>query len=1280
MNDIESFGMWLKQRRRDLDLTQEALAEQAGCSVEMVRKIEAGSARASRQLVELLLTAVQAPAEEMPSLIQWARTGARDRRSAPLVSTKEKSAGVEPKLEALENPYKGLRAFQESDADDFFGREALTTRLLNRLRDDVELAHFLAVVGPSGSGKSSVVRAGLVPALRRGLLPDSQNWVLVEIIPGAHPLEELEAALLRVAVNPPSSLLPQLKEDQRGLLRAAKRVLPDDPSKELVLVIDQFEEVFTLVQDEQARSHFLDNIYTAVADPRSPVRVITTLRADFYDRPLLYSRPGELVRQRTEVVLPLAPDELERAIVRPAERVGVGLESNLLAAIVQDVSDQPGVLPLLQYALTELFELRERRLMTLSSYQASGGVTGALARRAEALYAEFSPVEREAARQLFLRLVTLGEGEDDTRRRVRRAELASAAPDESALDRVMELFGRYRLLTFDRDPITGGPTVEVAHEALLRTWGRLREWLDTSRESLRIHRRLLTAASEWTGSGRDSSFLAPGARLAQFETLAHEGSLALNSEERAYLEASVEERQRQIEVERQRQAQEVALQKRAANRLRWLTAVLAVSFLIAAGLSLFALSNQVEAESQRRRAEANTTQSEALRLAAEAKTLLQTGNQPELTALLGIHSMQTKYTAQGDEVLGQAATLEYPQQRFVGHGGSVMNGAVSTDGKLVLTGSWDSTARLWDARTGKEIRVFTGHQDHVMQVAFSPDSRTALTASFDGTARLWDVETGKELGRFTGHSGIVNSVAFSPDGKWIVTGGQDKTIRLWDTEIGNELRRLEGHTASVLNATVSPDGKLILTGSEDGTARLWNSTSGQQLHTFTDHNTSVWGLTFSPDSRTFITAGDDKVAHLWNAQNYTRLRTFAGHTDFVGAVSFSPDGTLIVTGSSDSTAVVWDVQTGQKLKTYKGHTAPVVGVAFSPDGKQVLTSGLDWTALLWDIQAPIESPTLSGHEGPVWSVGFSPDGKLAVTGGDDGTARLWDVATGKELRSFLGHTAAIETAVLSPDSKILLTSSGDGIARLWDVPTGAVLRTFSGPSDGLIGAALAQDGRTAIVGSADATARLWDVATGKELRTLSGHTKAVVGVAFSPDGKLLLTGSDDKTARLWDASTGVLLQTLAGHGDGVRLVAFSPDASTVATASSDKTVRLWDVATGKELRTFSGHTDVVYSVVFSPDGKSLLTGSWDKTARLWDVATGNETRRFSEQEGGISGVSYSSDGKLVLTAGMDGTARLWNSDYADTLRYLCSRLTRDFTQDERARYAIPDEKPTCSGL
>ncbi|HUF58496.1 MAG TPA: extracellular solute-binding protein [Actinomycetota bacterium] len=557
------------------------------------------------------------------------------------------------------NPYKGLHAFAEADADDFFGRDALVERLVARMAESTEGSRFLAVVGPSGSGKSSVVRAGLIPTLRAGALPGSDRWFYVEMLPGGHPMEELEAALQRIAVDPPHGMLELLERDERGFVQLVDRLLPDDGS-ELVLVVDQLEEVFTMVEDEQTRDQFLQSIVAATQERGSRLRVIVTLRADFYDRPLSFPGLAELMRTRMETVVPLTAEELERAIGGPAARVGVVPELALVAEMVADVSDRPGALPLLQYALTELFDRRRGRALTLEAYREIGGVSGALARRAEELFEAMREPEREAARQLFLRLVIADDGPSDTRRLVPRAELLSVDVDREAMERVIDTFGRHRLLSFDRDPATRGPTVEVAHEALLRSWDRLRMWIDGAQDDLRQHRRLSIAAADWESSGRDPSLLLRGRRLEELRAWEASTELALSRDEQEYLAASARERDRELEVDRARGERERALERRSVGRLRTLVAVLTAAVLVAAGLTAVAANRTREAERR----------SDQARLSGlTGAALSNLGADPELSVVLALHAVDL--AASRDEAVPsetvealhwamQEAGVEYP--------------------------------------------------------------------------------------------------------------------------------------------------------------------------------------------------------------------------------------------------------------------------------------------------------------------------------------------------------------------------------------------------------------------------------------------------------------------------------------------------------------------------------------------------------------------------------------------------------------------------------------------
>ena len=673
------------------------------------------------------------------------------------------------------NPYKGLRAFEEGDAVDFFGREELVEELIKRVKQ----TRFLAVVGPSGSGKSSVVRAGLIPALRRGAIAGSEGWHIADMFPGAHPLDGLESALLRAAPDPPSSLMEQLERDEHGLHRAVLRLLPSDQS-ELVLVIDQFEEVFTLVEDEDVRTHFLGSLEAAANDPRSRLRVVVTLRADFYDRPLLYRGFAELFKSRVEAVVPLSAEELERAISGPAKRVDVSLEPGLVAAMLADVAEEPGALPLMEYALTELFERRDGRTLFLEAYRQIGGVSGALGRRAEELYAELDDDGKEAARQLFLRLVALGEGTEDTRRRVPRAEVASLDVDQQAMATVLDAFGASRQLSFDRDARTGDPTIELAHEAMLTAWPRLHRWIDAAREDLRTERRLAASARDWIDADRDPSFLLQGSRLEQAETWETNSGLAVTPEERDYVDASRAERERRTADEAARLAHEEELERRSFRRLRALVGVLAVAALVAIGLTVFATSQRGRAQAQERTAVARE-------LAAASVANLDVD--PERSILLALEaidetrSVDEPVLPEAEEALHRAVTSSRIERSFPGVGGAL---DWSPRGVFVTEGpEGEGIVDIRDAMTGKPVLPpWKGHDADINDVQFSPDGSLLATAGEDGALKIWDPATGELRSSVTGE-GQVFGQSFSADGSLVSAAWPDEaTVRIADPSTG----------------------------------------------------------------------------------------------------------------------------------------------------------------------------------------------------------------------------------------------------------------------------------------------------------------------------------------------------------------------------------------------------------------------------------------------------------------------------------------------------------------
>jgi WD40 repeat protein/class 3 adenylate cyclase len=1194
---------------------------------------------------------------------------------------KSKFTGMEAPTPG-EPPFKGLQYFDESDCDLFFGREVLTAKLADRLRD----SQFLSVIiGASGSGKSSLVRAGLIPALKPGgILSDGLNstdgsvaWQVHVITPTAHPLEALATELTRhtESVTAAATLMDDLAKDPRSLALFLAR---KNDQQHSLLVVDQFEELFTLCRDEFEREAFIDNLLTAISPTltiSSSITLILTLRADFYAHLAQYPELRDLVAKQQEYIGPMNTEELRRAIEEPARRGHWEFEPGLVELILRDVGDEPGALPLLSHALLETWKRRAGHTLTLKGYADAGGVHGAIAHTAESVYQSLSPEEQAIARDIFLRLTELGEGTEDTRRRASFEELMSHKEDTEEVRAVLNMLADARLVTLSES------TAEVAHEALIREWPTLREWLNQDREGLRLHRHITEAAYEWELLGRDPGALYRGAHLSQGRAWVELHLNSLNAGERAFLNASIEQEQHE-ELEREEQrlrelaaAKELAeTQRQSASRLRTrnrvITTIGSIALILALLAGLFGFrSNQNEA-----RAEANFNQAEAQRLALEANRLLTSGGSSEQIALLSLRSMNTRYTPEGDAALAAAARLEYPVQSFTDTS-TVWSAAFSPDGRYVLTGNNDNVAKLWDAQSGQEIREFTGHTKLIEDVHFSPDGREVLAGSFmDGTIILWDTATGKEIYRISTDP-QVRWAAYSHNGKNIFTVSEDNKIRQWDATSGKEIRIFMTPSDDVTRIYLSPDDKFLLTFSN--TAKLWDINTGQKIRDFPFDASTIQGdAAFSSDGNYLLTPSTDGIVYLWDVKTGNEVRRFIGHTGNTFGVAFSPDNKYILTGGGDRTMRIWDISTGQELRRLYFPSA-VISIDVSPDGKWVLTSSRDRRARIWKFNAKPRLPVFSLGSG-IAAAAFSPDGKLVFTGGGEGAAQLWDANTGKKLHDFIGHTDVLNYgASFSPDGKYLVTGSWDASIRLWNVQTGEQIREFTGDIKLVNSVEFSPDGRYVVSDGNDGVL-LWDAQTGDNIRKfgeIPGYR-----ATFSPDGKYVLTaasGTADRKARLWDTSTGQLIREYESASGVMTSVDFSPDGKYIITGGDVSIVNLWDVQTGQNLRKFIGDTSGIYTATFSPDGKTIATAGLDSTARLWDVKTGQELRRFVGHTAPVEIVTFSPDGNYILTGSDDGTAMLWDVDYHTTTQYLCSVLLRDFTEDERAQYGIKDNAPTC---
>jgi WD40 repeat protein len=1250
------------------------------------------------------------------------------------------------------SPFRGLEAFQFLHAPVFCGRTHAIGEVLDRLRRKAAQGRpFVLILGASGSGKSSLAMAGVLPLLvkpgtiegvglwrRLVFRPGGQTEVgdlfdrlaaalvrrqqedegLPELISGNTTVEQLAAELradpkaaallVRSALNQVAVVYRETEaqklrswiaesqaENRTADVERYGQLLKDlTPRKaRLALVIDQAEELFT--SDDFNSLPELRKGFAVALDALAAsgfVFVLATLRSDFYSQIQQLPAFVDLKEAGGQFdLLPARPAEIAQMIRQPAIAGGLRFEKDpqtqegLDEVLADQVKAESRLLPLLEFALDELYKQRSAEgLLTFEAYRVhlDGSIVRALAKRADATLEDLTELSRDAFRSVMRRLATTV---DDTaagsvkgllldviqkgssgpafqRQRVPYDQLTVYPRGAKAL---VDAFVAARLLVVETGKANDQKAeVTVAHEALFEHWATLKNLLLAERHDLILPRARVAASHErWRAENRAGDFLLPpGKQLSEAEQLLAEYREELTPELKAYIAASM--------------AQAHAQQKRRQRLLVGALLVFALLAVVASAAAIFGFWQKVEADKQAELA--TSAEKEAIKGKAEAERQTAIARNKALLAraaedkakeaasqanvflalnsnAIGNHNQELAYLAKALKLnprnpeAGALTAVLLTQDSWpdvagvMKHDGPVYSAQFSADGQRVVTASWDQTARVWNAETGKALSEPMKHDDSVNSAQFSADGQRVVTASGDHTARVWDAETGKALSEPMKHDDSVNSAQFSADGQRVVTASWDQTARVWDAATGKALSEPMKHDDAVYSAQFSADGQRVVTASRDQTARVWDAATGKALSEPMNHDGEVYSAQFSADGQRVVTASMDHTARVWDAETGKALSEPMNHESEVNSAQFSPDGQRVVTASRDHTARVWNAETGKALSEPMNHDGAVLSAQFSGDGQRVVTASGDHTTRVWDAETGKALSEPMSHDAAVYAAQFSADGQRVVTASLDKTARVWDAATGKALSEPMNHDGEVYSAQFSADGQRVVTASGDQTARVWDAATGKALSEPMNHDDSVNSAQFSADGQRVVTASGDKTARVWDAATGKALSEPMKHDSEVISAQFSPDGQRVVTASWDNTARVWEAATGKALSEPMNHDAAVYSAQFSADGQRVVTASRDHTARVWDAATGKALSEPMKHDDEVYSAQFSTDGQRVVTASRDKTARVWDAATGKALSEPMKHDAAVLSAQFSADGQRVVTASLDETARVWEA-------------------------------------
>ncbi|ODH02144.1 ribosome assembly protein 4 [Nostoc sp. KVJ20] len=1153
------------------------------------------------------------------------------------------------------------------------GRLLDVERLIERMgRPDYKL---IVIHGQSGVGKSSLVNAGLVPALKNKAI-GTQDYLPVVMRVYTNWLEELGRLLGRdegdialasrrvedegderelegqhrasegqhrasegqrrasegqhraSELGTPQYLISKLKENEQHNLRT-------------VLIFDQFEEFFFVYTEPVQRKQFFEFLGECLNV--LSVKVILSLRVDYIhyllecnDLSSLKIIGNDILSNNVLYKLGnFSPADAKSIIQRLIENTSFRLEPALVEQMVLDLAGELGEVRPIELQVVGA-QLQTENITTLAEYLQRGTKDELVKRYLDEVVNDCGEENHQAA-DILLYLLT---DEKGTRPLKTRAELErDLMPYFSEIPPTPLKKGGFILSTpFLRgSPQAGGSETKAEQASEISKLDLILE--------IFVQSGLVVLLPE---------------NPADRYQLVHDYIATFIRQQQ---EPKLKQVMAELEKEREQRKLSEAKLNNFLKRALFSSISAGLGF---AGLAVLTFQWTVEANVQLINAINNS--SEAFAVSGKHLDAL-------ITALRASNKLKHTIWAQhrSDTRMQTAATLqqavylkpnEPKENRAIevntleGHSDVVISVAYSPNGQQLASASSDKTIKIWDVSSGQLLKTLTGHSEQIIRVAYSPNGQQLASASADKTIKIWDVRSGQLLKSLTGHSDRVMSVAYSPNGQQLASASNDNTIKIWDVASGQLLKTLTDDSDRVMSVAYSPNGRQLASASGGNTIKIWDVSSGQHLKSLTGHSDRVISVAYSPNGQQLASAGYDKTIKIWDASTGQLLKSFTGHSILIISVAYSPNGQQLASVNvDDNTIKIWDVSSGQLLKTLTGHSDNrVMSVAYSPNGRQLASASGGNTIKIWDVSSGQHLKSLTGHSSSVFSVAYSPNGQQLASASDDKTIKIWDASSGQLLKTLTGHSSSVFSVAYSPNGQQLASGDLGDTIKIWDVSSGQHLKSLTGHSNWITSVAYSPNGQQLASASAYKTINIWDASSGQHLKSLTGHSRSVNSVAYSPNGQQLASASYDKTIKIWDVSSGQLLKSLTGHSDGVNSIAYSPNGQQLASASYDKTIKIWDVSSGQLLKSLTGHSDQIISVAYSPNEQQLASASADKTIKIWDVSSGQLLKTLTDHSNRVNRVAFSPNGQQLASASADKTIKIWDLNFDNLLLSGCNLL------------------------